>query len=52
MLSVQNIRDLCGNNDFKIKCKKGTTPRKIKGINNNKTLERQKKIDTKSFEDN
>lgn len=26
--------------------------RKIKGINNNKTLERQKKIDTKSFEDN
>ena len=27
-------------------------PRKIKGINNNKTLERQKKIDTKSFEDN
>ena len=26
-------------------------PRKIKGINNNKTLERQKKIDTKSFED-
>ena len=26
VLSVQNIRDLCGNNDFKIKCKKGTTP--------------------------